>query len=317
MTIVPDTEITSIKAVLSTNPDWGGCHVTAHSLSGGQAHKNYLVKDGSRRCVVKLWNNYWETVGVLPAAHVVLENTRIAAEIGVGAPVITVSNEPLALALDFVPGGHPRLSDDNDSVTRLVPALHRLHHSGRRFLNDINPFNLARQRMEAARRQGIELPPGTSAIQALMDRLETVLALDPSQFVPCHLDIWDANIIKDTFSMTYNIIDWDLAGNSDPCYEIGFIAAQNGFGKEKAHALFEAYFGNADPVEMARARLFMAVAHWSNSGLWITAMGNAAPNDDADYAGELRTCWEGLITEITAPDFPDLIKAAAKPAALV
>jgi thiamine kinase-like enzyme len=317
MTIVPDTEITSIEAVLSSSPEWGGCHVTARSLSGGQAHKNYLVEDGGRRCVVKLWNNYWETVGVLPAAQVVLENTKIAADIGVGAPVITVSTEPLALALDFVAGGHPKLNADEDSIARLVPALHRLHHSGRRFLNDINPFNQAKQRMAAAGKQGIELPPGATAIQALMDRVEIALALDPAQFVPCHLDIWDANIIKQTTSMTYNIIDWDLAGNSDPCYEVGFVAAQNGFGQEKAHALFQAYFGTEDPVKIARARLFMAVAHWSNSGLWITAMGNAEPNDDADYAGELRTSWEGLITEITAPDFPDLIKTAATPAALV
>ncbi|BCW86059.1 hypothetical protein DM794_07930 [Paenarthrobacter ureafaciens] len=317
MTIVPDTEITSIEAVLSSSPEWGGCHITARSLSGGQAHKNYLVQAGQRCCVVKLWNNYWETVGVLPAAHVVLENTKIAADIGVGAPVITVSAEPPALALDFVAGGHPRLNADEDSIARLVPALHRLHHSGRRFLNDINPFKLAKQRMAAAEKQGIDLPPGAAAVQELMDRVEAALALNPAQFVPCHLDIWDANIIKQTSSLTYNIIDWDLAGNSDPCYEIGFIAAQNGFDDEKAHALFQAYFGTNDPAKIARARLFMAVAHWSNSGLWITAMGNAEPNDDADYAGELRTSWEGLIKEITAPGFPELIKTAATPAALV
>ena len=312
MTIVPDTEITSIEAVLSSSPEWGGCHITARSLSGGQAHKNYLVQAGQRCCVVKLWNNYWETVGVLPAAHVVLENTKIAADIGVGAPVITVSAEPPALALDFVAGGHPRLNADEDSIARLVPALHRLHHSGRRFLNDINPFKLAKQRMAAAEKQGIDLPPGAAAVQELMDRVEAALALNPAQFVPCHLDI-----IKQTSSLTYNIIDWDLAGNSDPCYEIGFIAAQNGFDDEKAHALFQAYFGTNDPAKIARARLFMAVAHWSNSGLWITAMGNAEPNDDADYAGELRTSWEGLIKEITAPGFPELIKTAATPAALV
>lgn len=317
MTIVPDTEITSIEAVLSSSPEWGGCHITARSLSGGQAHKNYLVQAGQRCCVVKLWNNCWETVGVLPAAHVVLENTKIAADIGVGAPVITVSAEPPALALDFVAGGHPRLNADEDSIARLVPALHRLHHSGRRFLNDINPFKLAKQRMAAAEKQGIDLPPGAAAVQELMDRVEAALALNPAQFVPCHLDIWDANIIKQTSSLTYNIIDWDLAGNSDPCYEIGFIAAQNGFDDEKAHALFQAYFGTNDPAKIARARLFMAVAHWSNSGLWITAMGNAEPNDDADYAGELRTSWEGLIKEITAPGFPELIKTAATPAALV
>jgi Ser/Thr protein kinase RdoA (MazF antagonist) len=317
MTIVPDTEITSIEAVLSSSPEWSGCHITARSLSGGQAHKNYLVQAGQRCCVVKLWNNYWETVGVLPAAHVVLENTKIAADIGVGAPVITVSAEPPALALDFVAGGHPRLNADEDSIARLVPALHRLHHSGRRFLNDINPFKLAKQRMAAAEKQGIDLPPGAAAVQELMDRVEATLALNPAQFVPCHLDIWDANIIKQTSSLTYNIIDWDLAGNSDPCYEIGFIAAQNGFDDEKAHALFQAYFGTNDPAKIARARLFMAVAHWSNSGLWITAMGNAEPNDDADYAGELRTSWEGLIKEITAPGFPELIKTAATPAALV
>ena len=317
MKTVPETEIARVHSVLSAAEGWKNAELTVQPLTGGNCHKNYLVNNGDRRCVVKLWNNYWESVGVLPAANVVLQNTRVAAEVGVGAPVIMISEEPLGLALDFLVGGHPDLLHDDDAVGNLVPTLHKLHRSGRRFLNDIDPFALARHRLDASRAQGSPIPLGITAVQRMMDRIEKVLSLEASTFVPCHLDLWNANVIKPNDTSSYSIIDWDLAGNCDPCYDVGFVAAMNGFDEEKCHELFIAYFGGEDERQFARTRLFMAVAHWSNSALWISAQGNADPNDGADYEGELAISWEGLLAELTAPNLHQVLAAAAKPPVLV
>ncbi|MDP9886222.1 thiamine kinase-like enzyme [Sinomonas atrocyanea] len=314
-TTISEHELEIIRTILSAAPGW--TDITAYPLSGGNAHKNYRVESSDRSCVVKVWNNYWTSVGVCPEAEVVLQNSRTAAEVGVGAPVIAVSTEPPGIGLDFLTGGHPRLQEDPDAVERLVPALKRLHNSGRRFANAVNPFEVARERFAAARARSIPFPAGFEVIERIIDRLEHTLALDPAAFVPCHLDIWDANIVKATPSGPYRIIDWDLSGNSDPGYELGFVAAFNGFDPERSQALFQAYFGSANPVALARARLFMTVAHWSNCALWITALGNTDPNEGSDFEGELRTSWEGLLTSVTTADFHHAIAQAAKPGALV
>lgn len=39
----------------------------------------------------------WESVAVVPPAPLVLHNTRLAGEVGIGAPVVAVVQEPLAL----------------------------------------------------------------------------------------------------------------------------------------------------------------------------------------------------------------------------
>lgn len=315
MTTVSEHELEIIRAILSTAPGW--TDIAAFPLSGGNAHKNYRVEGSGRSCVVKVWNSYWTAVGVCPEADVVLHNSQTAAEIGVGAPVIAISSEPAGIGLDFLPGGHPRLREDPDAVDRLVPALLGLHRSGRRFANDVNPFELARERFAAARARGIPFPAGFEVIERIVEGLEDTLALDPTRFVPCHLDIWDANLVKATPSGAYRIIDWDLSGNSDPAYELGFVAAYNGFDPERSQSLFRAYFGSGDPVKLARARLFMTVAHWSNCALWITALGNTDPNEGSDFEGELRASWDGLLTSVTSPDFHQAVAQASKPEALV
>ncbi|TDL43025.1 phosphotransferase family protein [Kocuria rosea] len=317
MTTVSEHELELIRSILSTAQGWSEDALVASPLSGGNAHKNYLVESNDRRCVVKVWNDYWTSVGVCPKAQVVMRNSQIAAEIGVGAPVLAVSTEPEGIGLGFLSGGHPEVRRDPDAVQRLVPALQRLHGSGRRFLNDINPFELARKRFAAARSKGIPFPAGFEVIQDLLDRLEETLVLDPTQFVPCHLDIWDANLVRATPSGAYSIIDWDLSGNCDPGYELGFVAAFNSFDLERSFSLFRAYYGSEEPLKIARARLFMTVAHWSNCALWITALGNTDPNEGSDFERELRSSWEGLLTCVTAPDFHQTITQVTKPEALV
>jgi hypothetical protein len=312
MSTVPEHELARIRAILSTASGWSGADLEVSPLSGGNAHRNYRVEGPGRSCVVKVWNDYWTSVGVCPEADVVLQNSKTAAEIGVGAPVIAVSSEPPGIGLDFLPGGHPRLREDPDAIERLVPTLQRLHTSGRRFANDVNPFDLARERFAAARARGIPFPAGFEVIQPLVDDLEQTLAMNAAQFVPCHLDIWDANLLKATPSGPYRIIDWDLSGNSDPGYELGFVAAYNGFDPERSQSLFRAYFGHDDPVKLARAKLFMTVAHWSNCALWITALGNTDPNEGSDFEGELRASWDGLLTGVTSRDFHEAIAQATK-----
>ena len=91
-------------------------------LCGGGAHKNFLVTTSGRRIVLKLWNTMWEGVGVISPAPVVMQNTIIAGELGIGAPVLAVIPDPLALAVEFLPSCRPLEPTGEQWLTRLASA---------------------------------------------------------------------------------------------------------------------------------------------------------------------------------------------------
>ncbi|MGI5132498.1 phosphotransferase [Pseudonocardia sp. CA-107938] len=293
-------EDAAVRRVFEPGSEWSGPDAVVEVLSGGAAHKNYLVRLAGRKRVVKIWNGYWEAVNVLPPADVILSNTLCASRIGVGAPVAAVCRESSGIALEFLEGTQPSLAGDVDALEHLVSALHALHASGERFARDLNPFVHVRTLLATARQRGYVIPIGLPVIEAQLEEIEEVLDLRPAEFVPCHNDLWDANVIGD--GAGYRLIDWDLAANTDPAYELGFLAAYNGFDRARTRQLASLYYGADDPRHLARIRLFMIVAHWSNSALWTVAQGNARPNDDFDYAAELVRSWHGLLAELLAPD---------------
>ncbi len=310
MSEIAADEAAAVRRVFEPDSAWSGPRAVVQSLSGGAAHRNYLVRVDQQQCVVKIWNGFWEQVHVLPPATTILDNTLCASRIVIGATVTAVCRESSGIALEFLPGRQPCLASDPDVIDHLVPALHKLHRSTERFAQDLDPFDRVRTLLRVARVQQYPLPVGLDAVEQAVAEVEQVVDLHPSEFVPCHNDLWDANVIVDTTG--YRLIDWDLAGNTDPAYEIGFLAAYNGFDPDRTRELTTRYYDSDDSTLLARVRLFMIAAHWSNSALWIISQGNAAPNDDFDYAAELNRSWSGLLRELLAPDHRANLASAAR-----
>ena len=80
-------EDAAVRRVFEPGSEWSGPEAVVETLSGGAAHKNYLVRLAGQKRVVKIWNGYWEAMNVLPPADVILSNTLCASRIGVGATV--------------------------------------------------------------------------------------------------------------------------------------------------------------------------------------------------------------------------------------
>ena len=106
MTEATDPYDEALSRILTQVDGFNGTDTRWSWLSGGGAHKNFLVTaaDSDSKCVVKLWSREWEQVGVIPPAPVAMQNTRIAGELGIGAAVLAIVDDPL------VPGArvHPR-----------------------------------------------------------------------------------------------------------------------------------------------------------------------------------------------------------------
>ena len=281
-------------------------------LGGGGAHKNFLATSGSgdKQCVVKLWNREWERVGVIPPAAVAMQNTRIAGELGIGARVLAIVDDPLALILEFIPGEQLNVGAEPD-IAQIAAIARQLHDSNAVFFRDFNPFAEARVMLASAYQAQVPLPKGFEAARSTLDRIERTLDLRANEFVPCHNDLYGANILRMP-NGEIRLVDYDLSGNGDRCYDLGFISTYSKFHPDQTAQLVESYFGDANPARLARVHLFAIAADYATLGIWLTAQAVADKNDDYDYAGFMRACWDGICTKIDDGEFGRRLQLARR-----
>src|SRR5256886_12559708 len=127
--------------------------------------------------------------------------------------------------------------------------------------------------------------PYTTLFRSDIERAVAVAALVSA---PCHNDLLSENFIDDGVSL--RIVDYELSGNNDPCFDLGNTAQEAEFDQELRAALCEAYFGNRDQRQLARMNLFalMSDVGWT---LWgaIQARISAV---DYDFRGYYAGRWE-------------------------
>ncbi|MEL7897113.1 hypothetical protein [Vreelandella neptunia] len=114
--------------ILNKTPGWEDKQAHIEWMPGGGAHKNLRVTAGDQQCMIKVWNTTWEGLGVIPPSGVVMENTRLAGEIGSGASLLHISLDPLAIVIEFIPS--TLLDTTHREGTRLLAtAARKLHDS--------------------------------------------------------------------------------------------------------------------------------------------------------------------------------------------
>ena len=95
------------------------------------------------------------------------------------------------------------------------------------------PAGRARARVPAARRY-VEFLPQCDA--------DPYGARSPAAAtVPCHNDLLAANMIDDGERLW--LIDYEYAGNNDPCFELGNIWSESALANDQLEALVSAYYG--------------------------------------------------------------------------
>ena len=93
-----------------------------------------------------------------------------------------------------------------------------------------------------------------------------------------------------TTATALRIVDYELSGNNDPCFDLGNTAQEAEFDQDLRAALCAAYFGRENPQQLARMNLFalMSDVGWT---LWgaIQAKISAV---DFDFRGYYTMRWE-------------------------
>ncbi|MCW2764847.1 MAG: Choline/ethanolamine kinase [Nocardioides sp.] len=275
-------------------------------LPGGLTNRNLRVTtdDGDPRLdvVVRCSSNDAGLLGIdRDAEH---QNSRRAAEAGVGAPVVEYRPDLRMLVIGFLEGRALANADFADAgvLSRAAEACRRLH-AGPRFVGDFDMFARQAAYRTTIREQGFRLPAGYDDHASAWEDVRRALAAAPRPTVPCNNDLLAANFLDDG-ARTW-LIDYEYSGNNDACFELGNTSTECDFTPEQTEAWAEAYFGAPTRADLARVRV-QALCSEYGWALWGFIQAASSPMD-FDFYGWGMERFEKAARTFVDPGFRGLL----------
>lgn len=286
---------------------WRGRDVSITSLSGGLTNENYLVQSGGDRWVMRLPGQSTELLAIDRANEV--HNTKAAAATGVGPRVLEHIPDLDVMVLEFIPGStmSARTLQSVEMAGRMAESFRRLH-SAPRFLHDFDMFRLVEYYLGIVDEHGVTIPDKYRDWLPAVARIEAAVRAGALPSVPCHNDLLSENFIDDGTAL--RIVDYELSGNNDPCFDLGNTAQEAEFGQDLRAALCESYFGRPNRRQLARMNLFalMSDVGWT---LWgaIQAKISAV---DYDFRGYYEGRWDRAVSVLRSDHLARWMEEAAQ-----
>ncbi len=236
-------------------------------------------------------------------------NSEAAAEAGVGAPVIEYVEDPRLLVVGFIEG-HTFTDDDlrdGGHLTRVAAACKQLHQ-GPRFVNEFNMFEIQPRYLAIAHEHGFRLPDRYEEFADKAQQIKQALGTRPVATVPCNNDLLAGNFIDDGEKIW--LIDYEYAGNNDPCFELGNLWSEANLADEQLDELMEAYDGELLRHRVARARLWglMSKYGWT---LWGSIQSSVS-TIDFDFWEWAMEKYDRAVAEFDDPGFEKLLEQATR-----
>jgi thiamine kinase-like enzyme len=296
------SELSEPLAVLARVPSLAGTPRQVSELPGGLTNRNFKVTTPGGTFVARVFTTGGELLAI-DREHE-YRNSQIAADAGVGAPVIEYRPDDRVLVLGFIDGKTLTNADLAEPATllRIAGACRRLH-AARRFVSDFDMFEVQARYHAAAVAAGVRIPAGYDALLPAFSAARRALAVRDEGTVPCNNDLLAANFIDDGERIW--LIDYEYSGNNDPCFELGNIAGECGLDDDALAALVSAYYGQPRRSRIARAELFGLVSRYGWT-LW-GALQHAASQLDFDFWSWAMTRFEAAASGFTSAGFARLL----------
>ncbi len=276
---------------------------TVCELPGGLTNRNYKVTTPDGTFVARVSSGGSELLAIDRDCE--YRNSVIAAAAGAGAPVVEYRPEAGLLVLGYIEGrtfGNADVAAAGN-IARIAQACRRLH-SGARFGNDFDMFDIQRRYLSVARSRGFRIPDGYEDLMPAFAAARAALGAREPGTVPCNNDLLAANFIDDGDRIW--LIDYEYSGNNDACFELGNIWAECHLSVDALAELIAAYYGRPLRSRIARARL-LGLAGKYGWTLW-GAIQNAASPIDFDFWSWAMERFEGAAAGFTAGDFGRLLE---------
>jgi thiamine kinase-like enzyme len=285
---------------------WKGREVKVSQLSGGLTNENYLVESEGQKYVMRIPGQSTELLSIDRANEVY--NTKAAATTGIGPRVLEHVPGLDLLVLEFIAGKTMSAAalQSQEMPARMASSFRRLHASPR-FLQDFNMFRLIETYLGIVDEHGVTIPDGYRDWLPTIAMIERATAAGVLPNVPCHNDLLCENFIDDGEAL--RIVDYELSGNNDPCFDLGNTAQEAEFDQDLRGALCTAYFGHDDLQQLARMNLFalMSDVGWTLWGAIQASISAVEFDFRAYYTGR----WERAMEVLRSDRFPRWLEEAA------
>jgi thiamine kinase-like enzyme len=278
---------------------------TITELPGGLTNRNYKVATPDGTFVARISSGGSELLAIDRDRE--YRNSVTAAAAGAGAPVAEYRPEHSLLVVGYIEGRTLGAADvaRPENIPRIAAACRRLHQ-GARFGNDFDMFEIQRGYLSVARSRGFKIPAGYDDLLPQFTAAEQALAIRREGTVPCNNDLLPANLIDDGERIW--LIDYELSGNNDACFELGNIAAEAQLPPEALAELVTAYYGRPRRSKIARAWLLGGLVGMYGWTLWGAIQNGASPIDYDFWSWGMER-FEGAARGFTAAGFKDLLQA--------
>ncbi|MFI7634561.1 phosphotransferase [Nonomuraea sp. NPDC049400] len=298
----------ALPEVLDRIPLLSGVPRSVEELPGGLTNRNYKVTTPRGVYVARVWAGDGSLLGIdRDAEHA----CSLAAEAaGVGAPVHAYLPDLGVLVVGFLPGRTFTEADLRDpaNLPRVAEACRRLH-AGPRFVRDFDMFDVQRRYLGIVLGRGYRLPAKYLDFMPAVDRIRKCLEIRAEGTVPCNNDLLPGNILDDGRRLW--LIDYEYAGNNDPCFELGNIWSESDLPPGHLEELVTAYYGRRLRHKIARARLLglMSKYGWT---LWASIQDGSNETIDFDFWSWGMEKYERAVAEFTGSGLTDIMDEAAR-----
>jgi thiamine kinase-like enzyme len=293
----------SVEARLNAVPLFAGRQVEIEPLLGGLTNINVRVRVDDRQYVARLSNPSGDLLAIDRIAE--YHNSVAAAASGAAPAVADWAPQVGVLVVEWVQGRTLTEQDVADpAMMRRIAASCRLLHAGPRFVNDYDVFAVQRRYLDVVTERGFRLPTGYLDHLPVVEEIRAALAVRPEPTVPCHNDLVPANLIDDGERIW--LIDYEYAGNNDPCFELGNSWSESDQSPELLEELVTAYFGRPSRRRMARTRLLGLVAGYGWT-LWASIQDGVSPLDFDFWSWGIGQ-YDQAVAELAGPDLSRLLE---------
>ena len=294
------TPLPSLIAAVRDVPALAAADVRGVTRLNGMSNTTCLVRLDERRVVVRI-----PAGGDDPVVDRVVElaNTKVAADEGLGPPVIAADPDRQLLITQYVDGvaltpSTVRRSAMIERVARLLARLHGLN--ARRFRGRFGVGEVLDRygRWLAA---ADDPPKGDDLVLLRRARRVCTALARTAAAVPCHNDPWPSNIIDAGDRLV--LVDWEYSGIGDPVWDLAHFAVEADLDPDEVERLLCAWSGGPpSPGLRARLALWRPVTDvvW---GLWARVQHHGG-NDGFDLmayaAHRLRRAHDRLDEDVAS-----------------
>lgn len=284
---------------------------------GGLTNRNYKVTAGGNSYVLRVPGEGTEQY---IDRKVDEQAGRIAADVGVNAPMMYYDGDTGAQLTRFIPDADtmtPERFRDLELVRRAGVLFAKVHNCGTLFLTEFCDEAVAKEYLEILDGKGAWLPAGYTDVQKSARHVREALAARALPLVPSNNDPVPENFIN-TKDRMY-LLDWEFAGNNDQMWDLGDLSVEAQFNEDQDRALIEAYCGGSYPDHLFSRMILqksMVFLLWTLWGALQVANKNPLKPSEIHYPFDTfeeytENRFEKCQLLMSEPDFADHLRIAA------